>query len=845
MTRRTFRDALLVAVLFLLSLAPRIVALDKFVTYDERKWLARSGNFVQAIESRQFARTFQREHPGVITMWMGALGFRTAFPEYPHLNPPQFGWEEEEIEPWLREHGKEPIDLLAAGRRFVALATALAVALCFPLLVRLFDDELLAFGATALISLDPFYLGLSRLLHVDALMTSFSVLALLAFLIWLRRGRSRAALAFSGAMAGLAWLTKSPALFLAPFLGLLALGDAWRGSESGGPRWRAIWQGAVLPMVGWTVVAGATFIVLWPAMWVNPVGSVRGILTAAEEYAVEGHVNANFFLGRVIEDDPGPMFYPIALLWRLTPVVVLGLALLIPALAWIRRERRDWLAPLAGLALWSVVFLAFMTIGAKKFDRYALPVHPTLTILAATGLWTALRAAGAWLGRRSAAGGLRLVGLGGMGLAIVVQGALAFPLAPYYIDFYSPLLGGARVAQRQIFFGWGEGLDEAARYLNAKPDAAQLRVAASYSDGPFDYFFSGESRMLSMRRTMASAVAWLSTDYVVTYINQVQRRLPEPELVEYLRTVEPEYVVERQGVPYAWVYNTNVIEPPPILREGRFQQADFGGLIRLLATELNSEALAPGDVVDITIYLQALAAMERNFSVSVRVVGRDGNIVVQDDGWPWGFPTSKWAERDVLPDGHRLTLPDDVEPGIYQLRFLIYDSETLATLPVTRDDQPVGDSIVLDYIRVESPAAAPPTPSIPVNAAVGEDLSLLGADLPAAAGPGESPAITLYWSVADSPSDDYTRFIHLLDATGALVAQIDSQPLDGFYPTSFWHPGEIIQDTASLPLPSDLPAGTYSLRAGLYNRDGQRLPVMQDGNGSGDMVDLGTIAIQR
>lgn len=837
------RTALLVAMLFVLAWVPRTLALDRFVTTDERKWLARSGNFLQALNSGQFAATFQREHPGVITMWLGALGIRTAFPDYTAHAPPQFGWKDEEIEPWLRARGHQPIDVMAAGRRYVALVTALAVALCYPLLRRLFDDELLALSATALIALDPFFVGLSRLLHVDALATGFTTLALLAFLAWLWRGRSRGLLVASAVAAALAWLTKSPALFLAPFLGLLALAAALSRRDPAQSWPRRAWRDAVVPMAGWTVVAGLVFVLCWPAMWVNPLGSLRGIVTAAEEYAVGGHVNANFFLGRVVDDDPGLLFYPVALLWRLTPVVVIGTLLALLTLPWWRRERPGWLAPVAALALWSVAFLAFMSTGAKKFDRYLLPIHPAFAIMAAVGLSALLRQFGGWLQRQRWLTWAHLSGAG-LVVAVLAQAAWALPLAPYYIDFYSPLLGGPRVAQRQIFFGWGEGLDEAARYLAAKPDATSLRVAAWYGDGPFDYFFPGPVRLLTTSSTIANVLTWLSTDYIVIYSNQVQRQLPSPELIQYFQSVSPEYVVERQGVPYAWVYRTTDVPPPQFLYNERFRQADFGGLIRVLATRLDREVLSPGETLGLTVYLQALAPMERNYNVSVRVVGPDGAMVAQHDGWPWGFPTSKWVVRDVLPDGHQLALPTDLAPGAYQLHYLIYDPETLAPLPITQAGAPVGESVVIDYVRVESGARGEPAPAIPLDAQLGTALTLRGVDLPQSVAPGEPMTLSLYWHADDAPRHDYTRFVHLIRPDGTIIAQVDSAPLEGFYPTSFWHRGETVRDTITLTPPADLPGGEYAVRVGLYTQEGERLQVSHDGVPAGDAVDVGAITVR-
>ncbi|RME12566.1 MAG: hypothetical protein D6802_03850, partial [Ardenticatenia bacterium] len=131
--RRTLWMTLALCVLILL---PRLPRLGQFVTPDERKWLARSANFYYAITHADFAQTFQREHPGVTVMWAGTLGFLTRYPAYAHDAPGYFGWKYEEIEPFLREQGYQPLDMLVAGRLFVVLFITAALVGAFFFLRR-------------------------------------------------------------------------------------------------------------------------------------------------------------------------------------------------------------------------------------------------------------------------------------------------------------------------------------------------------------------------------------------------------------------------------------------------------------------------------------------------------------------------------------------------------------------------------------------------------------------------------------------------------------------------------------------------------------------------------------
>jgi len=85
----------------------------------------------------------------------------------------------------------------------------------------------------------------------------------------------------------------------------------------------------------------------------------------------------------------------------------------------------------------------------------------------------------------------------------------------------------------------------------------------------------------------------------------------------------------------------------------------------------------------------------------------------------------------------------------------------------------------------------------------------------------------LHWRALSPMKPNYTVFVHLLDAQGAVRAQTDTPPLNGARPTSEWESGEWIEDHYSFAVPSDLPAGNYMLEIGLYDSGtGLRLPLL-------------------
>ncbi|MGB1253467.1 MAG: hypothetical protein ACPG8W_22835, partial [Candidatus Promineifilaceae bacterium] len=76
--------------------------------------------------------------------------------------------------------------------------------------------------------------------------------------------------------------------------------------------------------------------------------------------------------------------------------------------------------------------------------------------------------------------------------------------------------------------------------------------------------------------------------------------------------------------------------------------------------------------------------------------------------------------------------------------------------------------------------------------------------------------VTLVWSALRDISADYTAFVHLLDANGALVAQHDGIPTFGNRRTQNWPLGTPIIDPHLLTL-NELSAGTYDLLIGMYD----------------------------
>lgn len=578
-------------IIFLMGLLTRAPGLSSFVTTDEILWVKRSYDFAAGLlfadhecspveYGRQFtttgwACTFQIGYPGVTTMWGGGLGLLLYF--FQLADPANIA-----LRTFFDTVPVDPPDptLVAYMRLPLVILNSLFLSLFYLLLRRLISARV-ALVASLLLALSPFHIALSRVLHHDALVTTFMVLSLLAMVGYWLQGWRWYWLMLSALIAGLAFLTKSVSWFMMPcatIVGTLSLYYRWRqGLWRGWPE-IARWVRAGLL---WGAVAWAVFAAFFPAMWVIPTATVAGLISANFELGLEGHKNGHFFLGQIMLD-PGPLFYPIGWLLRASPLEIVGL-LAFPFSFWrisnplvsskqaASKDPETSFAPgsaafpgkqfyqqpiLIALLLFVLFFLIFETVSSKKMERYFLPAFAVIDIFAAIGLlWLVDKSGHAkiWKIFRLPLQSWATPAL--IGIIVVWQGWLVYQHAPYYFTYYNPLLGGPKHAARLItIYGWGEGIDQVAAYLNQQPEAKSLRVRSWYPDA-LRPFFAGEVSDFSIR-----AGRVLSADYLVYYQNQLQRDLQKNmEVWHYFKDhYAPVHRITLHNLDYALIYRNPI-----------------------------------------------------------------------------------------------------------------------------------------------------------------------------------------------------------------------------------------------------------------------------------------------
>ncbi len=491
----------------------------------------------------------------------------------------------------------------------------------------------------------------------------------LALLNYRFRGQHRADLLVSAVAAGLAWLTRSPALFLVPFAGLVLL--TMLAEQRRHQPWfdtRRVWR-LSRAYLGWAALGLSVFVLLWPAMWIVPGEILKKMYLVTFRMASEGHELPLFYAGNVVRGDLGALFYPVTYLWRTTPISLIGLALAAVSLAVprVRMIRTRSRGPVIMLSLFSVLFIIFMSLGAKKFDRYLLPTYPPLDLVAGVG-WFALVN---WLWHRSRAL-VRVASPAIITLAIGAQALSAGLTYPYYLRYYNPILGGVDAASEEMMLGWGEGLDQTAQYLNALPNAERLQVLTRAWPTSLSYFLEGDLVLTKFAADMRTVAAWLSSDYYVLYVTEMQRELIPPELMRYFAGREPIMVAHVQGFPYAYLYDLRNAPFPAYLVKNDPCATDFGNAVRFLAYAWSDAPATPSNETQVTFYFQTLAPIEQPMRVRARLLSEDGRLSSAEE--------ATLQPSDGSGDIHSVTydflLPRGMSPETSRFAVTVYDPWT-------------------------------------------------------------------------------------------------------------------------------------------------------------------------
>ena len=477
----------LLLVLLLVIFLPRVFDLSAFQTADEKRWVTNTVGFITNLAHGDLSHLMQQPHPGITTQWLGA--------------PTVFS------SSWTIR--KLPL---------VCAQSALVLVIGY-VFWRLLGRRAAVF-ITILLALDPLLIAHTRIYAMDSLLSLFLILSIAWLFLWSKTNRRRY-LVFAALTSAAAVLSKLSALIIIPFSLLLILYLSYSQSARQPALPKAIpWR----PLLFWLAFFVIGLVLILPSLAFNPQLVITDMIAwfVSDDYQLH-QIEPTYYLGTLF-------FFSTPFHWLALPL----LPLLLLKKPFSQRSKQILI-----LLVFSLLFLLMMSLGAKKGDRYLLPVFLALDVI--SGLTVSYLFAQDW--RRLSVKVFRLSVLG----LLLLQIYQVFTIHPHTLAYVNPLTV-SYLGERRL--GWGEGLDLAAAYLNQLPDSSTLTVA-SYYPAEFQSNFVGQTVPIHQHDSP-------SVDYVVLYRAMFERgpNAWETDVVNYYRNQTPIHIISIGAVPMAWIFQT-------------------------------------------------------------------------------------------------------------------------------------------------------------------------------------------------------------------------------------------------------------------------------------------------
>lgn len=579
LTKRNVSVGVFLLFLILLTFLPRMFSLSAHWATDEDLWMQRSRDFYFALKNGEFEDTLITHHPGVMTCWLGSLSIWLTS---------QQGY----FDSWFHsDHFMSP-GMLTRVRFPIVFLSGVLTLMAGILLYRLFDALLAGIG-TLFLLIEPFLISESRRAHTDVLTALFLFLAMLLWLCYLEgeTRKPRRDLVLSGICFGLACLTKSHA---GAFILLLPIMLIWYHYQR-----HIDWTKLLLSAVLWITSTLLTVCVALPYIWTVKLGNLplspflfigsgtlllwswkkfsqetyftfskklllllicgvfvlgvptlfaaKMIISGMYKALINTHLAPTPFLG-VSRYNPGYLFYPV--MWFVwTGFLTFPLIIFTLYRTWkVRQKEGKIFRIVVVMLLFAVFYIIGLSFVAQKTSRYIVIFLPAISLLTAIGAMELAR-----LTQKKWISYLVLV------IIFSVQALPILRLYPYYRAYYHPLLSSKWVEENTAPIT-GAGLDLAADYLNAKPDAERLRVRHTWFCKDFAPYFIGQSGYYKYDPSTHNF------DYDLEYLYDrqiIHTPMDASEDTTYRSKAlkreqgvrrELEHIVSLNGIDYVWIY---------------------------------------------------------------------------------------------------------------------------------------------------------------------------------------------------------------------------------------------------------------------------------------------------
>lgn len=585
-----------------------------------------------------------------------------------------------------------------ALRSFSALAGLVLVALLYRL-GRAYFDPLAALLAAVLGALNPFLVYYSQEARMYALAATLGAASFLLFSLWLRSSRPPAAPYGDRWLAVAYILVTAAGLYthyafafvilaenLAALGGLMAHGrTAAAGHEPQGrpgPSRLAVWLGlqaaTLVLFLPWLPTA-LRQLTTWPAATEHP-----PFLTALPD------LGRYLVFGRTLD------------LATAAPGLVGAALLLLLAL----RRRGQTITPLIWLLVPAALTLAFglLTDAFSKFLVVAVPAVCLLMGHGLSGLPESMFRVTPYDAQASAARryGRRLVFLVEV---LVWWGAVIAIGAGLYTSLNNLYFNPAYA--RDNYRGIAQYVESIQRPGDAIITIApnQVETFAVYHRAGAEVFPLPHTRPLDPAETAAALAAIAANHARVFVLFWGDQQADPTHMVEGWLNAQAFKAGETwfgqvRLATYALTAPAGTPAAAPAVRSG----VHFGEHITLQGYTLSSSTLAPGDILQLTLFWQTDAALDARYKVFVHLYADPNQPpVAQVDGEPGSglAPTNTWAVGAVIADNHGVLIPADLPPGRYQVMIGLYELFTQVRQPITLGQAIQGDRLPLQMITIK------------------------------------------------------------------------------------------------------------------------------------------------
>jgi len=243
----------------------------------------------------------------------------------------------------------------------------------------------------------------------------------------------------------------------------------------------------------------------------------------------------------------------------------------------------------------------------------------------------------------------------------------------------------------------------------------------------------------------------------------------------------------------------------------------FDHIAELFSVTLDKDSALEGEVIKVETCWVTINSTEQDLDILVHIVGPENRVVAGRHTYPGlgSYPTSIWQPEKRFCDAIHLDIPEDLDQTLlYKVEVGLVDNKTDERLPAYSSDGALLSHTFAQEVRLE----AIKTIELAQNPEGQGAIRLVDAQFDPIWTRNDTNDLNLRWWVADKLDRDYSVFVHIRDpATGRIVAQGDGPPAGGWYPTSVWRIGEVIDDLHTVSIPPGLEGSEYELVVGWYD----------------------------